>query len=103
MARYSIRHDPAAIDEFEGAIDWYDRESPGTGSRFKDAVKTKLVQIRSNPRRWARERDGTRRALLRPFSYAVVFRLNGDVIQIIAHAHTSRRPGYWRKRLRDSS
>jgi plasmid stabilization system protein ParE len=84
MARYSIRHDPLAIDEFEEAADWYERQDPGTGAKFTAAVKAKLLQIVSSPHRWAREYDGTRHALLLPFKYMIVFREKGDIIEIIA-------------------
>ena len=102
MARYSIRHEPLAIDELTEAADWYSEQNPQAGARFIAKVKAKLSEIRSTPRRWPRERDGTRHALLLPFKYKIVYRERGDVIQIIAYAHISRRPGYWRKRLKDS-
>jgi toxin ParE1/3/4 len=101
MGRYSIRHDPLAPDELQEAADWYEEQAPGTGTKFIQAVKTKLVEIRTNPYRWALEKDGTRHALVRPFKYTVVFRVRDEAIEIIAYAHTSRRPRYWRKRLRD--
>ena len=101
MARYSIRHDPLAPDELREAADWHGSQADGLDARFIEVVKAKLEQIRENPRRWALERDGTRHALLPPFKYMIVFRLMGDVVQVIAYAHTSRRPGYWRRRLRD--
>jgi toxin ParE1/3/4 len=99
MDRYSIKHDPLAVDELQEAADWYESQSAGAGARFTAAVKAKLLQIASSPRRWAVEKDGTRHALLRPFQYMIVFRQQKDVIVVIAYAHTSRRPGYWRKRL----
>jgi len=102
MARYSIRHDPAAVDELEEAAAWYEQRNPQAGAKFIATVKAKLLEIASTPHRWPVEQDGTRQALLRPFKYKIVFRDNKGVIEIIAYAHTSRRPGYWRKRLRDS-
>jgi len=102
MARSSIRHHPSAADELQEAADWYDQRNSQAGGRFVAEVKAKLLEITSTPHRWPREKDGTRQALLRPFKYKIVFRENKGVIEIIAYAHTSRRPGYWRKRLRDS-
>jgi plasmid stabilization system protein ParE len=40
---------------------------------------------------------GARRALIKDFPYAVIFR-EAKKIQIVAIAHGKRRPGYWRKR-----
>jgi plasmid stabilization system protein ParE len=101
MARYSIRHHPAAADELQEAADWYDRKNPRAGAKFVAKVKAKLLEIASTPHRWPREKDGTRQALLRPFKDQIVFRENKGMIEIVAYAHTSRRPGYWHKRLRD--
>ena len=63
MARYSIRHDPLAPDELQDAADWYEEQTAGTGQRFIDAVKSKLVDIRATPHTWPLEKDGTRHAL----------------------------------------
>ena len=41
-----------------------------------------------------------RRALLPRFPYALVFISTGVEIQVIAVAHTKRRPGYWLDRVR---
>ena len=101
MARYSIRHDPSAAQELQEAADWFRQRDPQTADRFVAAVKKKLAEIAHSPHRWALEPDGMRLALLKKFKYSIVFRENKGHIEIIAYAHTSRRPGYWRKRLRD--
>jgi plasmid stabilization system protein ParE len=68
MARYSIRHDPAAADELQEAAEWYERQNPQAGSKFIAKVNAKLAEIASTPQRWSLESDGTRQALLKPFS-----------------------------------
>jgi len=40
-----------------------------------------------------------RRAFVRRFPDAVIYRLEADVLYILAVAHLSRKPGYWRNRL----
>jgi hypothetical protein len=42
---------------------------------------------------------GVKRLPLRRFPYAVVVRAEASELVVIAFAHTSRRPGYWRDRL----
>ena len=50
------------------------------------------------PDRW-RLINGTRRALLEGFPYAVVYRqVSDDEIEIVAVAHLRRRPKYWANR-----
>lgn len=41
---------------------------------------------------------GARHVLLRRFPYFVVYRERSEDIHVIAVAHTSRKPGYWRHR-----
>ena len=43
---------------------------------------------------------GIRRCLLNKFAYQLIYRVESDVIRVYAFAHLSRRPNYWRKRLR---
>lgn len=38
-----------------------------------------------------------RRVLVRRFPFNVIYRLRGDELQIVAFAHTRRKPGYWMK------
>ena len=33
-----LRINPIATTEFNAAVDWYNREQPGLGDRFADAV-----------------------------------------------------------------
>ena len=42
-----------------------------------------------------------RRAVVRKTPYVIVYAVIGDEIVVVAFAHTSQRPGYWRKRVRD--
>jgi len=102
MARYSIRHTPAAADELQDAADWYEKRDPRAASRFVAAIKAKLRDIAAKPHQWPLDTDGTRAALLRKFPYTIVFRENRGAIEIIAYAHASRQTGYWKKRLSDS-
>jgi toxin ParE1/3/4 len=92
-------HDEAGA-EYDAAFDWYLERSPDAAFRFDAEVDRALTQIAAAPRRWASGPFSTRRFLLRGFPYVLVYREQAaEKIQIIAVAHTSRKPGYWRKRL----
>ena len=41
---------------------------------------------------------GKRRLVMRHFPYSVIYTVAGEEIRVLAVAHHSRRPGYWRKR-----
>jgi len=43
-------------------------------------------------------RYGKRRLVMRRFRHALIYTVIGDQIRILAVAHHSRRPGYWRGR-----
>jgi plasmid stabilization system protein ParE len=92
-------HDEATA-EYEAAFDWYLERSPDAALGFDAEVDYALAQIIAAPRRWAAGPHSTRRFLLRKFPFTLVYRerVSGK-IQILAVAHTSRRPGYWKGRL----
>jgi toxin ParE1/3/4 len=100
MGSLKVRYHPEAAKELAEAIDWYAARDPRVAERFGDLYVEKLREVLKSPRRWARHRDGTRQVYLRPFSYLLIVRELGEALQVVAVAHTSRRQGYWRKRLR---
>lgn len=95
-----IRVEDAARDELRAAVAWYEEKQPGLGSEFFAEVERTLELIERHPAlgapvpRVPTER-GTRRLPLRRFSYTVVYRERDAEIQIVAFAHSSRKPGYW--------
>lgn len=50
---------------------------------------------------WSRYLQGTRQVQLHRYPYLVVYKLRRSVVQVVAVAHASRRPGYWAKRRFD--
>jgi toxin ParE1/3/4 len=89
-----------AGEEYDNAFDWYLQRSPDVALGFNDAVNGALADIASAPRRWAAGSHSTRKYLLRRLPYVLIYRERAGHIQIVALAHTSRRPGYWKKRLK---
>ena len=68
--------------------------------RFDAEVDRGLALIIQAPRRWAAGPYGTRRFLLRKFPFILVYREpTSDNVQVVSVAHTSRKPGYWKRRL----
>jgi plasmid stabilization system protein ParE len=66
---------------------------------FEQEVRAALRQVSNFPESGSPHALGTRRLVLRAFSYSIVYRIEPDVVTVVAVAHTSRRPGYWRSRL----
>jgi toxin ParE1/3/4 len=89
-----------AAAEYDAAFDWYLARSPDSALKFDAEFNRALVEIAQAPQRWASGSHGTRRFLLRKFPFLLIYRENGGgEIQIVAVAHTSREPGYWRERI----
>ena len=59
-----------------------------------------LDRIAEGPAQGLEVRPGLRRILLVGFPYAVFYSLDVGTIVVLAVAHQSRRPGYWRGRAR---
>jgi len=95
---------PEASAEFAAATVWFARGSAAKGRRFLDAVESKVQQLltwpESAPVSGQSDRDPeVREAKVARFDYRIVYFVEGDVLSIVAIAHTKRKPGYWRGRL----
>jgi plasmid stabilization system protein ParE len=101
MASLKVKYRPEASRELAEALEWYGERDPRVGERFGDVYIKKLDEAATKPGRWPKHRDGTRHIQLHPFPYLLIVRELGDVLQVVAVSHTSRRPRYWRNRLRD--
>jgi len=92
-------HDEASA-EYDAAFDWYLERSSDAALKFGAEVNRAVSQIAEAPKRWASSAHFTRRFLLRRFPFVLIYRVQASGnIQILAVAHTSRRPGYWKQRL----
>jgi len=99
-----LRFYAEALAELDGAAAWYEREQPGLGAEFVEAVESALARVLENPAGFPPARNaphqmGMRHCLVRRFPYALLFLQRRGEILLIAVAHTKRSPGYWRSRL----
>jgi hypothetical protein len=100
----TIRIHPEAAEEAERVTAWYEKERPGLGRDFEAAVDAAMDllgvdPIPSVPMPGLSGKRGVRRLILRRFPYDVVFVERADHVWVIAFAHHSRRPHFWRDRL----
>jgi hypothetical protein len=94
----------AAAEEATEAAAWYERQRPGLGAEFERAVEAALdlleeeiVPLTAMP--GLAGKRGARRLILKRFPYDVVVSERTDELVVVAFAHHSREPGYWRARL----
>jgi toxin ParE1/3/4 len=91
--------DPASAELIE-AIRWYERQRAGLGGELFDAITETIDLIRTHPEIGGPRgtQRPTRQLLVTRFPYYVVYRIRDDDIYVVAVAHTSRRPDYWKHR-----
>lgn len=91
--------EPAARELAE-AVRWYEERRPGWGVRLFDAVSRAFELIERHPEIGSprRSRPAVRQLAVRGFPYLVVYWNRPDDSYIVALAHTSRRPDYWKDR-----
>jgi len=94
----AIRFHRAAEREAEEAQNWYQAEDLRVAERFQQALNQGTIEILEHPDRWPEYLAGTRCFQLKKFPYLLVYRIVQGRVEVIAVAHTSRRPGYWRRR-----
>ncbi|MGH9362164.1 MAG: type II toxin-antitoxin system RelE/ParE family toxin [Thermoanaerobaculia bacterium] len=95
--KYSLH--PGAEADLREAAEFY-RERAGSSLsqslfiEFEQAVDLLL----QHPRLGTLWRYGKRRYVMRRFPYSLIYTAVGEEVRILAVAHHSRRPGYWRGR-----
>lgn len=92
---------PPAVSELQEAIDYYNHQQEGLGTEFRDEVYRTVGRILEYPNAWARLSRRTRRCRTHCFPYGLVYGMVGDMVLILAVAHLSREPMYWKNRLSD--
>jgi plasmid stabilization system protein ParE len=83
-----------------GAV-WYDRQRTGLGDELLDEVAEAFILSKEFPEAPPSIGGGFRRILLRRFPFGLIYRIEDGEIVIVAVAHNSRRPRYWRDRLKN--
>ena len=85
--------------ELDQAVQWYESRVPGLGGAFRIEVNSAVDLIIRFPEAWPLA-GGVRRCHVRRFPYALIYTIDGSDILVLAVAHLSRRPDYWRDRPR---
>jgi plasmid stabilization system protein ParE len=87
-----------ADEELKAAAGFYETRQTGLGATFLDRVAEGFDSIFAQPLAGPLLFDDFRRRFIRQFPYSIVYRLESDRILVIAVAHWSRRPEYWKVR-----
>jgi plasmid stabilization system protein ParE len=77
---------------------WFVERDPTSPELFQDELDDAILKIEQFAEIGQAYLLGTRRLLLGTVPYFLVYRVDGEVITIVALAHAKQRPGYWRGR-----
>jgi len=96
-----VRFLKAAQHELREVVAAYNLLRAGLGDQFRDEVDATLQRIEFWPHAWSRASRRARMCRTKRFPYIVVYVPRANDIVVIAVMHAHRRPGYWKKRLKD--
>lgn len=92
---------PNAETEFDLSVGFYERRQEGLGIDFEHEVIDAISIIVEDPARWPIYKFGLRKYVLHRFPFSLYYLDQPDHLWIVAVAHGSRKPDYWKKRLAD--
>lgn len=90
-----VSFNPLAERELNDAAQYYELESAGLGASFLAEAEHTCGRIIAHPEAAPVVLGTIRRRLLRRFPYALLYRLQGDTVRILAVMNLKRRPHYW--------
>jgi toxin ParE2 len=90
-----------ALKELRGATRYYRAIRMELALQFNDAVQAAFDRIEMWPLSGARTDSVARLCRLKRFPYGLVYVPRAKEIVIVAVMHLHRRPGYWKRRLKD--
>jgi plasmid stabilization system protein ParE len=77
---------------------FYSSESVELGQRFFEIFGRAVLEISQSPLRFPKVERDIRRRLLNRFPFGICNRVENGTVRIIAVAHASRHPKYWKGR-----
>lgn len=91
---------PQARIEYLDAISFYEARQETLGVRFVLEIESAIRCIVDSPDRWPAIEGDVRRCLSHIFPYGILYSIEPDHVLVLAVMHHSRKPGYWRNRIK---
>jgi hypothetical protein len=90
---------PDAEAEHLAEVAFYEGRRKGLGARYLASFSAAMRRVEKDPKQFRIEHEpDLRRAPLRGFPLAIIYRFANERVQILAISHYRRRPGYWSTR-----
>lgn len=104
----NLRYLTEAREDAVEIASYLDDQSQGLGHEFRAELRTAIDDIQDRPRLFPRIEDARTSVEVREFHitrfhYRVIYAVLESESVLVAIIHTSRRPGFWRQRLRQIS
>jgi hypothetical protein len=93
------KYHPDALEELEESAAFYDFASDGLGFDLLAEVEKLIFHLRTFPQSGSKVDENLRSVVVRRFPFKLIYSYEITSIVILAVAHDSRRPGYWRDRV----
>jgi plasmid stabilization system protein ParE len=95
----TFRFHPEARAELNHSVDFYEERQTRLGLEFLEEVYSAIQLIIEFPKAFPKQSKNTRKCLVNRFPFAIIYQIKPDEIFIVAIAHLSRKPGFWKKRV----
>jgi toxin ParE1/3/4 len=95
--KYSL-HPEVQQDLRDAAAFYRDRAGNNLSRSLLTEFERSVNLLLRHPQLGALWRHGKRRLIIQRFPYSIIYTVAGEEIRILAVAHQSRRPGFWRGR-----
>ncbi len=77
---------------------YYQHQAEGLAHDFLDQVTEAVRRIENNPEAYPEINKAVHRCLVRRFPFALLYKISGDEVVILAVMHVKRHPSYWLER-----
>ena len=99
-----VRVSREAARGFEEAVFWYEQEEIGLGRRLTDAFEQAIKLLEGPnpplvPVSYKAAEAGARQLILHKFPFSLITIEKNRTLIVVAFAHHSRKPGFWRRRI----
>jgi toxin ParE1/3/4 len=98
---YRLEVRPQVWNDIATAAEWYDARQAGLGAQFVRKVRDRIEDEQKQPL-LARIRDvrrSVRWVFARRFPYGIIYRVERDVVLIIAVIHAAQQERRWKERV----
>lgn len=90
----------SAERELDDAVEYYESQQFGLGTRFRNEVLLAFHRIQLHPLSYQVLSARARRCLVSRFPYGIIYQYKpeSNLVLVVAIAHLHRKPDYWNSR-----